>query len=404
MQNDKSNNSNHEFSLNHDDPFNDEDQMERPLSPETLYREQFEKMFDTYKSMQQDKETINFEEVRELLQLSNLSIPVAAIKEEYDRRIGIENKATREQFVSIMRELISTVSIQSSPTVTKASSSTTPRSNIDFQERCMMEVKKEKYLQEHNQYIRDHPLLHQILFDFLNTTLIYQPEDVFSFAREYFSKLAKVETKSNHAKKVLVFSGAVVSANNFALKLQATFPHDVERAVGYTTRKPRIDEIEGIHHFFVPSHDEMKQLMKENYFYEIVQIGNDYYGNAKSEIDSILEKDKVCIVFANLKGVQQLKMILSENQINSCFFYIKPISMSSFENALSKIPTDDENLDFAKNRVLMIEDELRQDLSSVYNVVYEMNDELMSDAEIPLEYEMPDDLYKLIFSFISSNK
>ncbi|KAG2377608.1 hypothetical protein C9374_009124 [Naegleria lovaniensis] len=381
-------------------PTEHEEDMERPLSPELLYREQFEKMFDTYKSLQEEREMINFEEVRELLQLSNLSISAASIKEVFDQKIGIENKATREQFVSIMRELISTVSNSPRQVLKHASPNS---SSIDFQEKCMIEVKKEKYLQEHNRYIRDHPLLHQILFDFMNTTLIYQPDDVYSFAKEYFTKLAKVETKSNKPKKVLVFSGAVTSASNFAIKIQATFPHDVERAVGYTTRKPRVDEIEGIHHFFVPSNDEMKQLMKENYFYEIVQIGNDYYGNAKSEIDSILEKDKVCIIFANLKGVQQLKMIFSEAQISSYCIYIKPVSMNSFENALNKI-SDDENLDYAKNRVAMIEDELRQDLSSNYNLVYEMNDELMPEAEIPLEYEMPDDLYKSIYSFITSNK
>ncbi|EFC44985.1 predicted protein, partial [Naegleria gruberi] len=109
-------------------------------------------------------------------------------------------------------------------------------------------------------------------------------------------------------------------------KVQSTFPHDIERAVSYTTRKPRSDEVEGVHHFFVPSNETMKEMMKDHMFYEIVQIGNDYYGNAKSEIDSILEKDKVCLVFANLKGVQQLQMIFKEQNINTATVYVKPVT------------------------------------------------------------------------------
>jgi len=384
---------------------------EMPLSPNTLYQEQFSKLFDTYKSMQEDKENISFEEVRELVEIARLTIPVVDLREEFTKTIGMDNLATKQQFISMMRTLISSNSLttprdggseetpESRPIT--AASQLGGRESADFQEKCLIEVKREKYLEEYNRYIRDHPLLHQVLFDFLNTALIYQPEDVYAFANDYFSKLSQVGKQRTKPKKVIVFSGAVASTTNFAYKVQSTFPHDVERAVGYTTRAKRSEEIEGIHHFFVPSADMMKQMMKEHTFYEVVQIGNEYFGNAKSEIDSILEKDKVCLVFANLKGVQQLQMNFKDAGVQAAFVYIKPTSTTKFESSVNKLQNEETHLDYTSNRISMIEEELKQDLGSLFNLVFEMDDELMTEADIPLEYDMPEALYNYIYNFIS---
>ena len=375
------------------------DEYEEPLSPNTLYREQLGSMFDTYKSMQEQKETITLEEIREVIQLSNLNISIVDFTEAYKMKIGMDRSATREEFISILKDILSPPSDADSNPKTAS-----PRinSSLDFQEKCIMDVKREKHLTEHKRYIRDHPLLHQILFDFLNTTLIYQPDDVFSFASEYFEKLSAVSRKIKSNKKVLIVSGAVVSSSNFAFKVQSTFPHDIERAVSYTTRKPRSDEVEGVHHFFVPSNETMKEMMKDHMFYEIVQIGNDYYGNAKSEIDSILEKDKVCLVFANLKGVQQLQMIFKEQNINTATVYVKPVTTAKYSTSITKLSNEEMSFDYCSNRVAMIEEEIKQDLYSFYDFVIAFDDIYMPESEIPLEYEMPNNLYNFIYKFISN--
>ncbi|KAL9648154.1 hypothetical protein ABK040_007518 [Willaertia magna] len=369
-------------------------EKERP-SPTTLFNEVLANVFDVYKAQKEDKENISLGEAKEILHVSGLKIDELELETEYDKEIGRDNLANKEQFITVMKALIRN---QKDEQLDEELRKRRENKTLDFQQQAMLEVKREKYIQTFNRYNRDHPLLHQILFDFLTTVLVYKPNNVFTFAQEYFTNLAKVQQKKKGRRKLLVFSGAILSSSNFAFKVISTFPQDVERAVSHTTREKRPEEIEGIHHFFVPSHDLMKHMMKESHFYEIVQIGNDYYGNSKGEIDSILEKEKVCIAFANLKGVQQLKLNLKETDIDVSCVYIKPTSTETFEITLQKVLENEEKLN---DRRELIVEESKQQLSEFYDLVLDLDDQIMSEEDIPLEYEMPQTLYEFIFNFIS---
>src|SRR5689334_10533797 len=112
-----------------------DDEYEAPLSPNTLYREQLGSMLDTYKSMQEDKETISFEEIREVIQLSNMIVPMENLMEVYSNSIGLDNNATREEFIAMLKDIMR--STQSTTPSREGTPSTRIKSSIDFQEKCL---------------------------------------------------------------------------------------------------------------------------------------------------------------------------------------------------------------------------------------------------------------------------
>ncbi|CEM04237.1 unnamed protein product [Vitrella brassicaformis CCMP3155] len=50
-----------------------------------------------------------------------------------------------------------------------------------------LELRTVELSEEHWGYVEKHPELRQLLTDFLASVLLHTPEDVFAFAREYFS-------------------------------------------------------------------------------------------------------------------------------------------------------------------------------------------------------------------------
>ena len=64
---------------------------------------------------------------------------------------------------------------------------------------------KEEIKSEHVQYIKSHPEIRDILNDFLSSLLLEKPEDIYIYARKYFSFFDVEKPIDNQA--LLVMSG-----------------------------------------------------------------------------------------------------------------------------------------------------------------------------------------------------
>ena len=51
-------------------------------------------------------------------------------------------------------------------------------------------------------------------------------------------------------------------------------------SVSHTTRKPRLNEVDGVDYFFI-SNEEFKKYIEEGKFYEYAKIFGNYYGTLK---------------------------------------------------------------------------------------------------------------------------
>ena len=77
-------------------------------------------------------------------------------------------------------------------------------------------------------------------------------------------------------------------------------------SISHTTRKPRINEIDGKDYYFVNDH-KFQELVKQNEFLEYAKVFNNYYGSSKTTIINQLKEGKNIIFDIDWQGTEQIK-------------------------------------------------------------------------------------------------
>ena len=75
-------------------------------------------------------------------------------------------------------------------------------------------------------------------------------------------------------------------------------------SVSHTTRKPRLNEIDGVDYNFIDTKTFEKKI-KENFFYEYAKIFDNYYGTSKIAVNNIIKNNDI-IFDIDWQGNQQL--------------------------------------------------------------------------------------------------
>jgi len=83
---------------------------------------------------------------------------------------------------------------------------------------------------------------------------------------------------------------------------------DFKISISHTTRKPRINEIDGKDYHFV-NKIKFDELIKKNDFFEYAKIFDNYYGTLKKPVIDVLSKSKNVLFDIDWQGTQQLKKI-----------------------------------------------------------------------------------------------
>ena len=112
-------------------------------------------------------------------------------------------------------------------------------------------------------------------------------------------------------------------------------------SVSHTTRKPRINEKNGKHYFFVKD-KEFKKLIKQKKFLEYAKVFKNYYGSLKENVVKQLEKSKNVIFDIDWQGTQQIKNIELKYKIITIF--ILPPSKEELFNRLLKRDKKDNKI------------------------------------------------------------
>ena len=79
-------------------------------------------------------------------------------------------------------------------------------------------------------------------------------------------------------------------------------------SVSHTTRRPRLNEINGKDYHFV-SLDEFNDLVKKNNFFEYANIFDNCYGTLKEPVLEFLSQGKDVLFDIDWQGTQQLKKL-----------------------------------------------------------------------------------------------
>ena len=114
-----------------------------------------------------------------------------------------------------------------------------------------------------------------------------------------------------------------------------------EISVSYTTRIPRLNEVNGKDYYFINNKD-FNELIKKKEFLEYAEVFSNFYGSSKKKVIDNLQLGKNVIFDIDWQGTKQIKEKNLNFKLISIF--ILPPSKKTLVNRLSERENNDENV------------------------------------------------------------
>lgn len=113
----------------------------------------------------------------------------------------------------------------------------------------------------------------------------------------------------------------------------------VQVSISHTTREPRPGEINGQHYHFV-QHNQFKQLIAEEAFYEWAEVFGNYYGTSAAAIEEQLAAGVDVFLDIDWQGAQQIRKMTAD--VTGIF--ILPPSKEELETRLRQRGQDSDEV------------------------------------------------------------
>lgn len=136
---------------------------------------------------------------------------------------------------------------------------------------------------------------------------------------------------------LIVLSGPSGSGKNTICDLVKQNNENIWESISMTSRKPRINEIDGKSYYFV-TEDKFKDNIKNDKMLEYATFAGNYYGTPKNEVQKHLDEGKDVILVIEIQGALQIKKKLKE----ALFVFLLPPSMSELKRRLKERNTETE--------------------------------------------------------------
>ena len=114
-----------------------------------------------------------------------------------------------------------------------------------------------------------------------------------------------------------------------------------EISISYTTRIPRLNEVNGKDYYFINTKD-FNELIKKNELLEYAEVFSNFYGSSKKKVIDNLNHGKNVVFDIDWQGTQQIKEKNLNYKLISIF--ILPPSKKTLVNRLSEREKNDEKI------------------------------------------------------------
>ena len=114
-----------------------------------------------------------------------------------------------------------------------------------------------------------------------------------------------------------------------------------EISISYTTRIPRLNEVNGKDYYFINTED-FNELIKKNELLEYAEVFNNFYGSSKNKVIDNLKLGKNVVFDIDWQGTKQIKEKNLNYKLISIF--ILPPSKKTLVNRLSERENNDEKI------------------------------------------------------------
>ncbi len=169
-------------------------------------------------------------------------------------------------------------------------------------------------------------------------------------------------SKSKRGLILILSSPSGAGKTTLAKKIESS-DKNFKISVSYTTRTPRLNEIDGVDYNFV-SINKFQELSNQNKFLEQAKVFGNYYGTLKEPIEDYLSQGKDYLFDIDWQGTEQVKNIMPLDIVP---IFILPPSINDLENRLKK--RDEKNKELIDQRMKMAKDEINHWKDYKYIVV-----------------------------------
>jgi len=167
--------------------------------------------------------------------------------------------------------------------------------------------------------------------------------------------------------RLIVISGPSGAGKSTLLKmLLEKYKGSLKFSVSFTSREPRVGEIDGQDYFFI-SQEQFEKDIKDDIFLEWAVVHGNYYGTSKKYIEDIINCGIDCILDIDVQGA----LNLMNKKIDALYIFIAPPSIEELKKRLLNRNTD--TLETIEKRIKNAENEMKY--KDYYNYVV-VNDDL----------------------------
>ena len=139
-------------------------------------------------------------------------------------------------------------------------------------------------------------------------------------------------------------------------------------SISYTTRIPRINEVNGKDYFFI-NRDQFNDLVTKDEFLEYASVFDNYYGSSKKKVFDLLKKGQNVIFDIDWQGAKQIKDKNLNFKLIS--FFILPPSKKTLKSRLAE--RENNNKSIIDERMEKFNDDIKHWVDYDYVVI---NDDL----------------------------
>lgn len=103
----------------------------------------------------------------------------------------------------------------------------------------------------------------------------------------------------------------------------------IKHSISYTTRKPRLNEVDGESYYFI-SKEKFDRMVRNNEFVEWAKVHGNYYGTSREHLDKIIESNYDAILDLVVQGGINIRKECK----NAILIFIIPPSLHELRNRL----------------------------------------------------------------------
>ena len=144
---------------------------------------------------------------------------------------------------------------------------------------------------------------------------------------------------------VIIILSSPSGAGKTTLVKKLSEKDNFEVSVSYTTRIPRINEVNGQDYYFI-SNDDFRKLINEENLLEYAKVFNNYYGSSKKKVFRLLEDGKNVLFDIDWQGADQIRKKKLDYQLLT--FFILPPSKETLHSRLVERENNENSIIFER--------------------------------------------------------